>query len=49
VYDDSVIDAVKDVQQKYGLDIDGIVGPLTRIAFYNESKSLMIPHLQETL
>jgi len=49
VYDNSVKDAVKDVQKKYDLEIDGVVGPLTEIALYNENKSLVIPRLRKVL
>jgi general secretion pathway protein A len=49
LYDNSVKDAVKDVQKKYDLEIDGIVGPLTEIALYNENKSLVIPRLRKVL
>jgi general secretion pathway protein A len=48
-YDAAVRNAIKDIQKKYGLSMDGIVGPLTIIALYNESRSLVIPHLRQVL
>lgn len=44
-YDDQTEQAVKQIQQAYGLDPDGIVGPLTKIVLFNEKKSLKIPHI----
>lgn len=44
-YDSATVKAVKDIQAKYGLLTDGVVGPLTKIVLYNESKSLKVPHL----
>jgi general secretion pathway protein A len=44
-YDDQTEQAVKQIQQAYGLDPDGIVGPLTKIVLFNEKKSLEIPHI----
>jgi general secretion pathway protein A len=44
-YDDQTELAVKQIQQAYGLDPDGIVGPLTKIVLFNEKKSLKIPHI----
>ncbi|MBA4366508.1 MAG: hypothetical protein C0403_02600 [Desulfobacterium sp.] len=48
-YDTAVRNAIKDIQKRYGLGMDGIVGPLTIIALYNESRSLVIPHLRQVL
>lgn len=48
-YDAAVRNAIKDIQKKYGLSMDGIVGPLTIVALYNESRSLVIPHLRQVL
>ncbi len=48
-YDAAVRNAIKDIQKKYGLSMDGIVGPLTIIALYNESRSLVIPNLRQVL
>ncbi|MBN2033111.1 MAG: AAA family ATPase [Deltaproteobacteria bacterium] len=45
VYDEKTVTAIKGIQAKHGLDTDGIVGPLTRIALYNEQGFLTIPHL----
>ena len=45
VYDDQTKEAVKNIQKKYGLKADGLVGPLTKIVLYNEKKSLNIPHI----
>lgn len=45
VYGDQTRAAVKEIQAKYGLKADGLVGPLTKIVLYNEKKSLKIPHI----
>lgn len=45
VYDERTREAVKEIQRRHGLLDDGIVGPLTKIAIYNENKSLKIPRL----
>jgi general secretion pathway protein A len=37
--------AVETVQARHGLPVDGIVGPLTQIALYNEDRSLNSPRL----
>lgn len=44
-FDESTERAVKTVQRKYGLRPDGIVGPLTKIALYNENPQLTIPRI----
>jgi general secretion pathway protein A len=44
-YDEAVRDAVKAVQKRNGIKVDGIVGPITKIVLYNEKKDLEIPHL----
>lgn len=36
---------VGEIQKKYALKPDGSVGPMTKIALYNEMKSLKIPHI----
>jgi general secretion pathway protein A len=45
VYDDQTREAIEIIQERHGLTIDGIVGPLTKIVLYNEKRSLDIPHL----
>jgi hypothetical protein len=44
-YDASTRMAVKAIQAKHGIPVDGYVGPLTQIALYNEKSSLPIPRL----
>ncbi len=46
-YDDSTQQAVKEIQEKHGIRIDGIVGSLTKIVLYNEKKYLGIPHITD--
>jgi len=36
---------VGEIQKKYGLKPDGSVGPMTKIALYNEMKMMKIPHI----
>ncbi len=45
LYDEQTKQAIRQIQKKHGLRPDGIVGPLTKIILYNETKSLKIPHL----
>lgn len=47
VYDDRTRSAVREVQARHGLPVDGYVGPLTKIVLYNENAGLMIPHLDQ--
>jgi len=44
-YDETALAAVQLVQERNGLKVDGIVGPITMIALYNEDDSLHIPHI----
>lgn len=44
-YDEAVRDAVKAVQKRNGIAVDGIVGPVTKIVLYNEKEGLKIPHI----
>jgi general secretion pathway protein A len=44
-YDEETQKAVKVIQEKHGIPIDGVVGPLTKIVLYNEKESLKIPHI----
>jgi murein L,D-transpeptidase YcbB/YkuD len=44
-YDKETIKIIKDIQEKYGLHVDGKVGPFTKIALYNESREFIKPSL----
>jgi len=46
-YDEKTAKAIKQVQRKHGILVDGVVGPLTKIALYNEKAALNIPRLAE--
>ena len=46
-YDNEARDAIKLIQERHALKTDGIVGPLTQIALYNEIKSSEIPHINK--
>jgi general secretion pathway protein A len=45
VYDQRTRLAVKQIQEKNGINVDALVGPLTKIVLYNENKTLQIPHI----
>jgi len=49
VYDKETEDAIKALQQKHQILVDGIVGDLTKIVLYNDIKYLNIPHLTDPL
>ena len=44
-YDTTTRLAVEVIQARNGLNVDGMVGPLTKIVLYNEDNSLNIPRL----
>jgi general secretion pathway protein A len=46
-YDDKTAKAIKQVQRRHGILVDGVVGPLTKIALYNEKTTLTIPRLAD--
>jgi peptidoglycan hydrolase-like protein with peptidoglycan-binding domain len=46
-YDDKTAKAIKQVQRRHGIPEDGVAGPLTKIALYNEKAALNIPRLAE--
>jgi len=48
VYDGPVEHAIKQIQQKYGLEVDGLVGPLTKMVLLNEKKQNTVPYLNST-
>ncbi|MBA3030199.1 MAG: peptidoglycan-binding protein, partial [Desulfobacteraceae bacterium] len=45
VYDYTTRKVIQTLQRKYQIQPDGLVGPLTKIALYNETPSLNIPHI----
>lgn len=45
IYNDDVKKTVKLIQNKYGLDEDGLVGPLTKLALIQEKNDSSIPFL----
>lgn len=46
LYDDFTREAIKKIQEKHGIEVDGIVGARTKIVIYNEKKELKIPHIR---
>jgi general secretion pathway protein A len=44
-YDGQTVMVIKGIQAKHGIQTDGLVGPLTKIALDNENRSLNIPRL----
>jgi len=46
-FDETTRLAIEGIQLKHDLPVDGVVGSMTKIALYNEKKSLKIPHLDE--
>jgi general secretion pathway protein A len=47
VYDTWTRSAVEEVQAKYGIPVDGFVGPLTKIILYREKKTYEMPYLSQ--
>jgi general secretion pathway protein A len=46
-YDDQTQKAIEQLQTKYGLPVDGFVGPLTKIILYREKNAFDMPRLIE--
>jgi general secretion pathway protein A len=42
-YDEKTREAVRAVQEKHGIRVDGVVGPLTKMILYQEKKALKLP------
>ena len=47
-YDAFTQNAVESIQAKYGIPVDGYVGPLTKIILYREKNSFKMPQLSES-
>jgi general secretion pathway protein A len=46
-YDSRTVETVKKIQEGFGLEPDGIVGPMTKMVLYGERSSLNIPLVTE--
>jgi general secretion pathway protein A len=44
-YDPDTRNAVRKVQERHGLSVDGFVGPMTKIVLYHDVPSLRVPQL----
>jgi general secretion pathway protein A len=44
-YDDWTRQAIEEIQAKYGIPVDGFVGPLTKMILYQEKNSYEMPRL----
>ena len=44
-YDAAAEEAVRNIQEKHGIPVDGLVGSMTKIVLYNETGSFDMPHL----
>jgi general secretion pathway protein A len=47
-YNSEVREAVKQIQKKYGMAEDGVVGPLTKIMLYSEKREDFVPYLDQS-
>ncbi|WP_319522868.1 AAA family ATPase [uncultured Desulfosarcina sp.] len=48
-YDLVTRETIERIQARHGLDVDGMVGPQTKIVLYNDDKTLEIPRLDDAL
>lgn len=46
-YDESIQNAIREIQKKHGIQVDGIVGSTTKIVLYNEKNDFKIPHIMD--
>jgi len=46
-YDAATRDVVEELQHKYGIPVDGFVGPLTKIVLYREKQSYTMPQIAQ--
>jgi general secretion pathway protein A len=44
-YDDWTRSAIEEMQAKYGIPVDGFVGPLTKIILYREKNTFGMPYI----
>jgi len=44
-YDAATQKTIEQIQGNFGLPVDGVVGPLTKIVLYREGKNFAIPRL----
>jgi general secretion pathway protein A len=44
-YDDHTRQIIEEIQARYGIPVDGFVGPLTKIILYRQKNSFEMPHL----
>ena len=44
-YDEQTRDVIERLQDKYGIPVDGFVGPLTKIILYREKQSYAMPRI----
>jgi len=44
-YDERTEEVIKEIQRKYGIQVDGVVGPTTKIVLNNENKLLTLPRI----
>jgi general secretion pathway protein A len=47
VFDPETESLIKDIQKRYDIPVDGLVGPLTKMVLYNQLPGLGIPHIVE--
>ena len=45
-YDEKTREAVRTVQEKHDIRVDGIVGPITKMILYKEKKTLNLPSIR---
>ncbi|MCP4668015.1 MAG: hypothetical protein GY849_16825 [Deltaproteobacteria bacterium] len=44
-YDKRTREAIRQIQKKHGIKVDGVVGSSTKIILYHEKKSFSVPHI----
>jgi len=46
-FDEKTKEAIKSIQEKNNIKIDGVVGPMTKILLYKELNGLKIPRIMD--